>query len=164
LKSERRSFRDQQAILISDRAISFHFSPHLETSSSISFEPLSADFRLFNAQNAFRPQHHHSDIHHRQLDSTTTSKNGIKAISAYSTQEMRLGHKIIIMTFNAGCSIGSTIRRIAKGENEVLYTDSMLVATDHLLDGYQTSAQWHPALWIIEAGACKESGLMIRQK
>jgi hypothetical protein len=36
LKSQRRSFREQLAIRISDRAISFHISPHIETESSIS--------------------------------------------------------------------------------------------------------------------------------
>jgi Cft2 family RNA processing exonuclease len=74
-------------------------------------------------------------------------------------QETRLGDSIVITPYNAGRTIGSAIWRIIKGENEVLYTNSIWRGTDKLLDGYATSAQWRPTLWITDARAGAEDKL-----
>jgi cleavage and polyadenylation specificity factor subunit 2 len=89
------------------------------------------EFHLFNA----------SDIR-RTFDAIT---------SMSYQEELTIGDNIIITPYKAGRTIGSAIWRITKGENEVIYTNSIWQGSDRLLDGYQTSAQWHPTLWILDA-------------
>jgi cleavage and polyadenylation specificity factor subunit 2 len=91
------------------------------------------DFRLFSA----------TDIR-RTFDSIYSMTYG---------QEMRLGDNIIVTPYNAGRSIGSAVWRITKGENEVLYTNSIWQGNDRLLDRFAMSPEWHPTLWILDARA-----------
>jgi Cft2 family RNA processing exonuclease len=68
-------------------------------------------------------------------------------------QELRIADGIETTPYNAERTIGSAIWRITQGENEIIYTNSIWRGADRLLDGYYTSAQWHPTLWIVDARA-----------
>ena len=75
-------------------------------------------------------------------------------------QELRLSDQSITITpYRAGRSIGGAVWRIARGQHEVLYTNSIYNGDDQHINGFdhESASQWHPTLWIIDSRA----GLML---
>lgn len=91
------------------------------------------DFKLFNA----------TDIR-KTFDFITTM--------TYQ-QEKELGDNIIITPYKSGRSIGGAVWKITKGQNEVIYTNSIYNGNDKHLGGFNQAdiSQWHPTLWIVDA-------------
>lgn len=102
-----------------------------------------------------------SDHYRNKLDETEFDLFNINDISktfdSISTmnygQEMQLGDNIIITPYESGRSIGGAVWRIVKGQNEVIYTNSIYNGKDRHLNGFNQAniSQWHPTLWIVDA-------------
>lgn len=78
-------------------------------------------------------------------------------------QEMHLG-EIIVTPYKAGRSIGGAVWRITKGQNEIIYTNSIYHGNDKHLDGFTSISQWHPTLWILDARGGGEIGSDSKRK
>ncbi|OHT01772.1 hypothetical protein TRFO_31289 [Tritrichomonas foetus] len=75
-------------------------------------------------------------------------------------QECTLGENIIITPYKAGRSIGGAVWRIVKGQNEIIYSNSIYNGNDRHLGGFDQAviSQWHPTLWIVDARADDRGG------
>lgn len=68
----------------------------------------------------------------------------------YQQSEQLDGKNITITPHNAGNTLGGTVWRITKGQNEVIYSVSV---GDHskYLSNFAVEQGWHPTLWILDA-------------
>lgn len=68
-------------------------------------------------------------------------------------QENEIGDHIIITPYKSGRSIGGAVWKITKGQNEIIYTNSIYNGNDKHLGGFNQDdiSQWHPTLWIVDA-------------
>ena len=91
------------------------------------------DFKLFNA----------NDI--------KTTFDSITKLTYH--EETILGDNIVITPYKSGRSIGGAVWRIVKGQNEIIYSNSIYNGNDKHLGGFDQSviSQWHPTLWIVDA-------------
>ena len=68
----------------------------------------------------------------------------------YSQSEQLDGKNITIIPYNAGNTLGGTVWRIMKGQNEVIYSVSVGNNSTYL-SSFAVEQGWHPTLWILDA-------------